>query len=115
MHGRSRVLAAAKAAKMYAIDGVYSNINDLEGLKSETEMVKRMGYEGKLLIHPKHVPIVQDVFKPNPEEVAYYQKVISEFEAALAKGLASISVDGKMIDYAMAERARRFLKANKIL
>jgi citrate lyase subunit beta/citryl-CoA lyase len=85
------------------------NIRDLNGLRAEAEFAKRLGLTGKLCIHPAQVPVVNEVFTPSQEELAEQRRILKAFEEALAAGSAAVMLDGKMIDYANANRARRIL------
>ncbi len=103
------IAVACHAAGVLAIDGVYTDIRDEEGLSQETRLVRQMGFHGKLLIHPNQVGPVSQIFSPTEEEITHALGVIEAFEAALAKGQASTSFEGKMIDSPVAERARKLL------
>ncbi len=107
---RSKVLLAARAAGIEnPIEGSYANFRDEAGLIKTAQMGRRLGYRGKRAIHPCQVDVINRIFTPTAREVAYYRRVLEAFEAALAQGRASTSVDGKMIDYPMAENARRVI------
>ena len=109
-YSRSRVLVEARAAGLpYVLDGAWSGIQDLEGLRAECTVSRRIGYDGRTLIYPKHVPIAREVYEPNEEEIAYYTRVLAAFEEAEKKGLAAITFEGKLIDYAMYKKAKLFL------
>lgn len=110
MQARSQVLLGARAAGVpYPMEAVFMDFRNLEGLRIESEMARTLGYVGKVAIHPAQVPVINDVFTPPPEVVAYQRKVLEAFEAAEAEGKASIAVDGKMVDYAVARVARTIL------
>lgn len=107
---RSATVIAARAAGLdFPLDAVYMNIRDLDGLRAEAEFAKRLGLTGKLCIHPAQVPVVNEVFTPSQEELAEQRRILKAFEEALAEGSAAVALDGKMIDYANANRARRIL------
>ncbi|HYB74750.1 MAG TPA: CoA ester lyase [Candidatus Sulfotelmatobacter sp.] len=109
-YARGKVLLDAKAAGIaYPLDGVYADFQDDEGFLAEATLARRMGYCGKTLIHPRQIPLAHRAFTPAAKEVAYYRRLLDAFEAAVAAGSASVSLDGTMVDVAMAERARRFL------
>ena len=109
-YSRSRVLLAARAAGIAnPIDGVFMNYRDSEALRTESRMGRRMGYVGKLAIHPAQVSVINEVFTPTPEEVAHHRAILDMFERAEAEGTASIGADGRMIDYAVARTARSVL------
>jgi citrate lyase subunit beta / citryl-CoA lyase len=96
-------------------DTVYQDIHDLDGLRRETETAKALGFQGKMCIYPAQVAVVNAVFSPTDAEIAYARKAISAFRAAEAQGQASCTVDGKMIDYPLAERAKRVLAVAEVL
>jgi len=107
---RAKVLLDAKAAGIaYPLDGVFADFQDDEGFLAEATMARRMGYFGKTLIHPRQIPLAHRAFTPAAKEVAYYRRLLEAFEAAVAAGSAAVSVDGIMVDAAMATRARQFL------
>ena len=107
---RSRVLLAARVAGITnPIDGVYADFRNLDGLEATARRARMLGYRGKKVIHPAQVPVVNRVFSPTAAELDFYRRVIEVFEAALERGEATAVVDGRMIDYAMAETARRAL------
>lgn len=107
---RSRILLAARAAGVeHVLDGSYANIRDPEGLRACCEAARRLGYRGKSIIHPNQVEIVNRAFTPTQKELDYYKRVIEAFDAAVARGSAATTVDGKLVDYAMAAMAKRVL------
>jgi citrate lyase subunit beta/citryl-CoA lyase len=109
-YSRSRVLVEARAAGLpYVLDGAWSGIQDLDGLRAECTLSKRIGYDGRTLIYPKHVPIAREIYEPNPKEVAYYNRLLEAFQEAEKKGLAAITFEGKLVDYAMYKKAKLFL------
>jgi citrate lyase subunit beta/citryl-CoA lyase len=109
-HARARVLLEARAAGVTdPIDAVFMDFRNLEALDVEAQLVRRLGYVGKVAIHPAQVPVINEVFTPSAAEVAHHRRIIEEFERALASGSASIAVDGKMVDYAVARVARAVL------
>jgi citrate lyase subunit beta / citryl-CoA lyase len=110
LFARSKVLMDQRAAHVpNPLDGIYGEVKDLDGLVAEAEHVRDLGYRGKLVIHPSHVGPVNRVFTPSLEEVRRQQRVLEAFDEALAHGSAAAVVDGRFIDYAMAETARRIL------
>jgi len=110
LYARSKVVLDARSAGLeYVLDGVYVDIDNVEGLVADTTLSKRLGYTGRTIIHPKHVDHVNRAYTPTDVEFEYYSALLAAFEAALAGGRASVSFRGKMIDYAMATRARRVL------
>jgi citrate lyase subunit beta/citryl-CoA lyase len=111
LYARSQVLLAARAAGIaFPLDGVFMAIHDLDGLRADAELARNLGYTGKALIHPAQIPVVHEVFTPSDEEVARQRRFVEAFDEAVAAGSASITVDGTMVDYAVAHRARQILE-----
>lgn len=112
LYARSKVLLETRAAgsHIHPLDGVFSDLNDETGLIADSRLSARLGYIGRTVIHPKQIAPVKSAYAVPAGEVAYYQKVVAEFAAAEKAGTAAIAVDGKLVDYAMAQRARRVLE-----
>jgi citrate lyase subunit beta / citryl-CoA lyase len=107
MHARAKVLLDARAAGCeHPMEAVFMDFRNLDALRVECELARTLGYVGKVAIHPAQIPVIHDVFTPSAEEVAHHRRIIEAFDAALADGTASIQVDGKMVDYAVARVAR---------
>ena len=107
MTARSQVLLSARAAGVeQPMEAVFMDFRDLEALRKECEIARRLGYVGKVAIHPAQVAVINDVFTPAPETVAHQRKILAAFEKAVSEGSASIAVDGRMVDYAVARVAR---------
>ena len=107
LYARSQVLVAAKAAGVAnSLDGPFLNLSDLSQLRVECELARRIGYTGKVAIHPSQVPIIHDVFTPSPAEIAAQQRVLDAFKEALDAGSSLVKVDGRMVDYAVAKVAQ---------
>lgn len=110
MQARSQVLLSSRAAGVpYPMEAVFMDFRNREGLRVECELARTLGYIGKVAIHPAQVEVINDVFTPAPEVVAYQKKVLAAFEEAESAGEASIAVDGKMVDYAVARVARTII------
>lgn len=109
-YSRSRSLVEARAAKMpYVLDGAYGGINDLEGLRAECELSKRLGYDGRTLIHPSHIKVARKAYEPDPKEIDLYTRMVAAFEDAEKKGQAAITFENKLVDYAMYKKAKDFI------
>ncbi len=110
MQARSQVLLSSRAAGVpYPMEAVFMDFRNPDGLRVECELARTLGYIGKVAIHPAQIEVINDVFTPAPEVVEYQRKVLAAFEEAEAEGKASIAVDGKMVDYAVARVARAVL------
>ena len=106
LYARSRVVHAAASHGLDAIDVPYLDLEDEAGLLEECRLVQALGFTGKAAIHPKQLAVINGVFTPGPERIAYARKVISAFEAA-PDGL--VVVDGKLIEIPVVRIARRTL------
>ena len=108
----SKVLLDARAANVpYPIGGRgWWDIQDLVGLRTEAVRTKNFGYNGMLLIHPSHVPIVNEVFTPSKEEVAHWQELIAAIEQCEREGRSVVTFKGMMVDTAHVKVAREMLR-----
>ena len=115
LYARQRIMVAARACGMRApIDGPYLDIKNLEGLEEETRLSRQLGYEGRVVVYPMQVDVVQRVYAElSDEEAARAQNVIEAFEAAEGSGSASIQVDGQFVDYPIYDRARQKLRLHR--
>ena len=106
---RGMIVLAAAAAGVGAFDTPFLEIEDLRGLRGETEDVQRLGFNGKLAIHPSQVGTINTAFTPSAEQIADAQGVLETFERALADGTGVTRYKGRMIDHPDAAQARRIL------
>jgi citrate lyase subunit beta/citryl-CoA lyase len=104
------VVRAAKAVGIQAIDSIFADVNDTEGLRRETELVKSLGYVGKSLVNPRQIAVVHDVFAPKAAEIAYAREVVEAIAKAREMGTGVISLRGKMVDAPVVKRAMRVLR-----
>ena len=110
LHARSHALLAARAARFDTpLDGVFADVRDAEGFERDTALSRRLGYRGRKLIHPAQIEPCNRLYRPSTAELDYYARVIEAFDQAVAQGSAATTVDGRMIDLAMANAARRVL------
>ena len=110
LHIRSHVVLAARAAGITnPIDGVYADHRDAAGLEVAARRARELGYRGKKLIHPAQIEVVHRVFTPTERELDVHRRVLEAMAAAAAEGRATAVVDGRMVDVAMADTARRVL------
>jgi len=109
VYARSAVVVAAVAARTYALDGIWPDVTDAEGLRRDAVQARRLGFTGKSLIHPGQIDTINEVFSPSAAEVSHARRVVDAFEEAQAKGHGAIALDGKLLDQPIVERARRTL------
>ena len=108
---RQLTFVAARAANIkYPLDGVFSNIRDLDGFKRDTTLSRRLGFRGRTVIHPSQIEAANEIYTPTAAEIDYARRVIKAFDEALARGTASTTVEGKLVDVAMAKTASNLLE-----
>lgn len=109
LFARSQVLFAARAAGIAALDTVYSDVNNEAGFRSEVELIKKLGFDGKSIINPRQIGPVHEIFTPTQKEIDYSLKVIQAISEAQERKSGVISLNGKMIDKPIVDRAKRVL------
>ena len=107
---RSMLVIAAKAAGIQALDTVFSNVKDNEGLRLDTEEIKLMGFDGKAAIHPGQIETIHEVFTPTEKELQHAVNVLHVAEEARKKGSGVAVLKGKMIDVPVLKRAEKIMK-----
>jgi citrate lyase subunit beta/citryl-CoA lyase len=107
---RSQIIIAARAAGIYAIDTVYTEVDNEEGFKREVELIKQLGFDGKSVINPRQIKPVHEIYTPTPEEIKKSIAIVNAAKEAEEKGLGVISLNGKMIDKPIVDRADRVLQ-----
>ncbi|MFR5264718.1 citrate (pro-3S)-lyase subunit beta [Clostridium sp.] len=110
---RSQVLLAARAAKIYAFDTVFSDVNNEEGFINETTLIKQLGFDGKSVINPRQIDPVHKIYTPSTKEVDKAIEIINASEEAKEKGSGVVSLNGKMIDKPIIARAQRVIMCAK--
>ncbi len=110
LFARSMILQAARAAGIDAIDSVFSDVNDEEGLRKETMLIKQLGFDGKSIVNPRQVKIIHEVFTPTEKEIEKALAVMDAIKEAEKKGSGVISLNGKMVDKPIVDRARNVLE-----
>jgi citrate lyase beta subunit len=110
LYARQAVVAACAANDLQAIDIVYIDFKDLDGLRREAEQGAAFGFSGKQVIHPNQVPVVQEAFTPSAEAIAYARRVVETFEASQREGKGAYALDGKMIDMPLLKNAQKVLE-----
>ena len=114
-YARSKVLLESRAAGVIPLDGVFSDLSDEAGFAQDCALSARLGYVGRTVIHPKQIEPARRAYAVSEADAAYYRRVVSEFEAVEKTGAtAAITVDGKLVDYAMYQRAKRVLELARL-
>jgi citrate lyase subunit beta/citryl-CoA lyase len=109
LYARGQIALAAAAARAEAIDAVFTDLNDMEGLRRDCRRARGLGFRGKMAIHPKQIEIINETFTPAPSEVERARRVVEAYEVARARGQAVTTLDGRMVELPVVERARRVL------
>ena len=109
-YARFRVVNAAAAAGIRAVDTPYTDTENEENLAKESRYARSIGFTGKLAIHPSQVRIINECFSPTEEELNYAREVVALYTDALNRGLGAVALRGKMIDVPVFERAKRLLR-----
>jgi len=115
IYARSAIVIAAASAHVQAVDGVWVDLNDSQGLLDFAKQSHQLGFSGMSCIHPSQIDAINKTFSPMAEEIDYCQKVLQAFEEANARGDGSIAFGGQLIDRPIIERARRTLDMAKSL
>lgn len=110
---RNYILHAARAAGIAAIDTVYSDVDNEDGLKREAALIKQLGFDGKSVINPRQIPIINAIYAPTESEIQNAKEVLAAIQEAEAKGSGVIAINGKMVDKPIVERAYRVLAMAK--
>ena len=113
LYARSAVVAACAANDLQAIDMVYIDFKDSEGLRLEAEQGAGLGFSGKQVIHPNQVPVAQEAFTPSDDAIAYAKRVVESFESSQKEGKGAYALDGKMIDMPLLKNAQKVLDRAK--
>ncbi len=115
LFARSQIVIAAKAARVMALDTVFSDLEDMEGLIYETRESIGLGFDGKGVIHPKQIEPIHQLFDPTEEEIEHARNVLAALEDAKRMGSGVAALGRKMIDEPVAARARRVLELAKLI
>ena len=104
---RETIVVAARAAGICCFDTVYSNLDDMDTFRAEVELIKSLGFDGKSIINPRQIEVVNEVFAPKPKDIEKARKIIAAIREAREKGSGVIAVNGKMVDRPVVLRAER--------
>ena len=113
MGARQHMVIAARAAGVQCFDTVWTNLDDMEGFRRDVETIHTMGFDGKSIVNPRQIPIVHEIFTPKEKDIIFAEKVVREIDEKKALGIGVFTVDGKMIDIAFYDGAKRTLALAK--
>ena len=113
MGARQHMIIAARAAGVQCFDTVYTDLDDMEGFIKDVEMIHLMGFDGKSIINPRQIAPVHKIYTPSQKEIIFAQKVVKEIDEKKALGIGVFTVDGKMIDIAFYDGAKRTIELAK--
>ena len=110
---RQQMIIAARAAGVQCWDTVFTNLDAMDVFEEEVKMIKMMGFDGKSLVNPRQIDVVHKIFTPTQKEIIFAEKVVKEIDDKKAKGIGVFTVDGKMIDIAFYDGAKRTIALAK--
>lgn len=110
---RENLIIAARAAKVQCFDTVYTDLDNMNGFQKEVEMIYLMGFDGKSVINPRQIPVVHRIYTPAEKDIIFAEKVVKEIDAKKKEGIGVFTVDGKMIDIAFYDGAKRIISLAK--
>ncbi|MDL2300986.1 HpcH/HpaI aldolase/citrate lyase family protein [Lachnospiraceae bacterium OttesenSCG-928-D06] len=113
MGARQNMVIVARAAGVQCFDTVYTNLDNMEGFRQDVNIIHIMGFDGKSVINPRQIPIVHEIYTPSINEIQYSEKVVKEIDSKRAQGIGVFTVDGKMIDIAFYDGAKRTIELAK--
>lgn len=114
-YARTRLVVAARAAGVDVYDTPFTDVNDDEGIWTDAQLAKALGFTGKASISPRHVEVINAVFSPTEKEIDYAYEVLDAIELAKSQGKGAIALHGKMIDAPIVARAQRTIDMAKAL
>ena len=110
---RQQMIITARAMNVQCFDTVYTDLDDMDGLRKETQLIHDMGFDGKSIINTRQIPIVHSVYTPSRKDIIFADKVVKEIDEKRAQGIGVFTVDGKMIDVAFYDGAKRTIALAK--
>ena len=113
MGARQHMIIAARAAGVQCFDTVYTDLDDMDGFVKDVETIHLMGFDGKSIINPRQIAPVHKIYTPSQKEIIFAQKVVKEIDEKKALGIGVFTVDGKMIDIAFYDGAKRTIELAK--
>lgn len=113
MGARQHLIIAARAAKVQCFDTVYTDLDNMDGFTEEVKTIHYMGFDGKSVINPRQIPYVHEIYTPSQKDILFSEKVVKEINEKKKLGIGVFTVDGKMIDVAFYDGAKRILDMAK--
>ena len=113
MGARQNMVIAARAAGVQCFDTVYTDLDNMDGFRQDVQTIHLMGFDGKSVINPRQISIVHDIFTPSKKDIIFAEKVVKEIDDKKAKGIGVFTVDGKLIDIAFYDGAKRTIALAK--
>ena len=113
MGARQHMIIAARAAGVQCFDTVFTNLDDMEGFRQEVDTIHKMGFDGKSIVNPRQIAIVHEIYTPSQKDIIFAEKVVREIDEKKALGIGVFTVDGKMIDIAFYDGAKRTIELAK--
>jgi len=109
LYARQRIVNAARAAGLQAIDSVFGDVGDMDGLRRWSGNSRAMGFEGMGCVHPTQIPVIHRAFAPTSAEIERARKIVAAYDEAQQKGLGVVSLGSKMIDPPVVQRALKLM------
>jgi citrate lyase subunit beta / citryl-CoA lyase len=109
LYARQLVINAARAAEVQAIDSIFSDVGDLEGLRTWALNSRALGFDGMGCVHPMQIPMIHEAFAPSAAEIERARRIVAAYDEAQAKGLGVVSLGSKMIDPPVVQRALKVM------
>ena len=113
MGARQQMVITARATGRMCFDTVYTDLDDMEGFRKDVEMIKQMGFDGKYIINPRQIPVCHDVFTPTEKQIRWAEAVVREIDTKKAMGIGVFQLNGKMLDIAFYDGAKRTISMAK--
>ncbi len=113
MGARQNLVIAARAAGIQCFDTVYTDLDDMDGFRQDVENIHLMGFDGKSIINPRQIRIVHEIYTPSEKDIIFAEKVVREIDEKKKLGIGVFTVDGKMIDIAFYDGAKRTIALAK--
>jgi citrate lyase, beta subunit len=110
LYARETIVVAARAAGIDALDTVYTDLNDMDSFREEVALVKQLGFDGKSIINPRQIEVVNEVYAPTEKEIEKARAIIAGIKEAERRGSGVIAVNGKMVDRPVVMRAERCIE-----